>query len=62
MNCGYKVEYSQDRNEICIIPYPSIPCDDFIAFVAMYRELGYKYWLPADERKGFIFAKEKSKS
>jgi hypothetical protein len=59
MKSGYIVEYSDDRNEICIIPYPHIPFNDFIRLVKMYGELGYKWWLPADKREGYVFAKNK---
>lgn len=55
---GYRVEYSADGNQICIIPYFTIPLDDFFALVKMYGDLGYKCWLTADERCGYIFAKE----
>lgn len=57
MKSGYRVEYSKDENQICIIPYPSIPFLDFDAIVNVYIKLGYKRWLPADERNGFIFEK-----
>lgn len=58
---GFRVEYSKDRNEVCIIPDSFIPMQDFIDVVKMYGTLGYKYWLPADERCGYIFSKKKGK-
>jgi hypothetical protein len=57
INSGYKVEYSADGNQVCIIPNPSIPVNDMIALQKMYGKLGYKWWLPADERQGYIFSK-----
>jgi hypothetical protein len=56
---GYRVEYRENRNEVCIIPDTSIPMDDFIELGKMYINLGYKWWLPADERQGYRFCKEK---
>lgn len=57
MNSGFKVEYTSDLDEVCIIPWPSIPVEDCVALSKMYQKLGYKWWLPADERRGFIFSK-----
>lgn len=58
MNSGYRVEYTSDLDEVCIIPWPSIPIEDSVEISKMYGKLGYKYWLPADERRGFIFSKK----
>lgn len=55
---GFKVQYSQDTNQVCIIPNPFIPVNDFVEIIKMFGKLGYKWWLPADERCGFIYAKE----
>ncbi len=57
MTTGYSVEYSADGNEICIIPKLTIPFYDFDAIVKAYRKLGYIWWLPADERRGYRFSK-----
>jgi hypothetical protein len=62
MNSGFKVEYSDDKNEVCVIPYPLIPVEDFVELVNMFMKLGYKSWLPADERRGYIFSKKRKKN
>lgn len=54
---GYRVEYSTDKTEVCITPDPFIPIDDFTALVKAFDKKGYKWWLPADDRKGYIFSK-----
>ena len=59
MNSAYEVEYSEDQNEICIIPKKFIPFDDFVALTKMYSEMGYKYWLPTDNRRGYRFRRNK---
>jgi hypothetical protein len=56
---GFKVEFSEDRNQVCIIPTPFIPFAEFSALVKIYKKKGYKWWLPADERGGYIFSKIK---
>lgn len=43
MNNGFKVEYSDDDKQICIIPHPFIPFHDFDAIVSAFIKLGYKY-------------------
>ncbi len=58
---GYRVEYSDDLNEVCIIPHSFISIDHMTAITDMYIKLGYKFWLPADERRGFIYVKDKKK-
>lgn len=57
MKDGYKVEYDNE-DQICIIPSPFIPLNDAMLLAQLYNSLGYKYWLPADKRKGFIFSKK----
>lgn len=54
---SYTVEYTNEGNEVCIIPMPSIPFDDFKALSDLYIEQGYQYWLPADHRRGYRFSK-----
>ncbi len=56
LNNGYKVEHDNE-NQVCIIPWPFIGCDEFLMIIKVYTKLGYKYWLPADERKGYILSK-----
>jgi hypothetical protein len=58
MKEGYRVEYDND-DQVCIIPCPSIPLDDFAKVMLLYSELGYKWWLPADERRATIPTKPK---
>ena len=55
---GYRVEYDNE-DQVCIIPMPCIPFYDFHKIVNAYVELGYKWWLPADERGGYILSKKK---
>jgi len=57
MHSGYRVEYDND-DQVCIIPSPSIPLEEALALFKLYGDLGYKYWLPADSRRGYIFSKE----
>ena len=56
MKDGYRVKYDND-NQICIIPY-NMPLEDFIGLIKMYSDMGFKYWLPADERQGYILSKK----
>lgn len=58
MRRGYKIEFSEDSNQVCIIPNAFIYISDFDRIVNGFLKEGYKYWLPADHRGGFIFAKE----
>lgn len=60
MSNGFTVQYSSDGNEVCIIPDNGIPVKDFVLLTKCFVKLGYKWWLPADERRGYIFAKEVS--
>lgn len=55
---GYRVEYSQDDNEVCIIPAPMINIEHFCALTTMYNQKGYKWWLPADDRRGYLFCRD----
>ena len=59
MKSGYRVEYSDDENQVCVIPDTAIPFEDFIELTKMYRKFGYKWWIPADDRCGYIFTKYK---
>jgi hypothetical protein len=54
---GYRVEYDHDKGQVCIIPEPFIPFNDFIELSKMYLNLGYKHWLRADSREGYLYAK-----
>jgi hypothetical protein len=58
MNDGFKVEYSADGQQVCIIPNRTIPSEDFFMLSEMYVKLGYKWWLPSDVRGGYILSKE----
>ena len=53
---GYLVEYDNE-NQVCIIPKSLIPFEDFIELMKMYSNLGYKNWIVADERRGYILSK-----
>lgn len=56
MNSGYRVDYDNEH-QICIVPMPKIPINVLIDLIRLYDRRGYKFWLPADERQGFIFSK-----
>jgi len=58
MNHGYTVQYSDDMNEVCIIPHPAIDLEHFAYLTKMYNELGFKWWLPADNRRGYLYCKD----
>jgi hypothetical protein len=55
----YRIEYSKDGNEVCIIPMGSIPWEDFHALSNLFIKKGFEWWLPADERCGYLFSKVK---
>jgi len=58
LKTGYIVEIDDENEQICIIPSGGgIPTDHFLAVTKMVGEMGYKWWIPADHRKGFIFSK-----
>lgn len=59
-NCKYTIEYSDNGNKVYIIPCPTISTDDFFRISQMFIKDGFKHWLPADERRGYVFAKEMS--
>lgn len=59
MTEGFRVEYSEGGNQVCIIPMPFVNADHFAKIMQLYSDLGYKYWLPADERSGYILSKFK---
>ncbi len=52
----FTVEFDND-DQICIIPNTSIPHNIFCQLVTVFEIIGYKYWLPSDSRKGYIFSK-----
>jgi hypothetical protein len=58
MNSGYRVEYSEDWKQVCIMPDPSIPAVDLLAITDACIKLGYTRWLPADHRGGFLLEKK----
>lgn len=58
---GYKVEYDDEKGQVCIIPDPNIPIPHFTKLVKLLGKEGYKWWLPADERRGFLFSKKGGK-
>jgi hypothetical protein len=57
MKKEYKVQYSDDESEVCVIPSPSISTSDLKLLVKHFSKNGYKWWKPADERRGFTFSK-----
>lgn len=58
MTRGYRVEYSKDEEEVCIIPETGIPTDDYFTLCKLFNENGYKWMVPADERCGYRFVKK----
>jgi len=55
---GFEVQYSDDGNEVCIIPRPKISTKDFFALIESFRDQGYKSMIPADEKRGYTFVKK----
>jgi hypothetical protein len=53
---GCIIEYYND-DQVCIIPNPFMPVDDFGKILKLYSDMGYKVWLPADHRRGYILSK-----
>ena len=58
MKESYIVEHDND-DQVCIIPNPGISLETASALIKMYAGLGYVYWLPADQRRGFIYSKKR---
>lgn len=58
---GFEVQFSDDGNQVCIIPKPTISTSDFHALIKSLRKQGYKFMIPADERCGYIFVKRVKK-
>ena len=56
---GFEVEYSDDKNQVCIIPKNSLSLEEFDLLVNFFIKIGYKYCLPADEGCGYLFSKNK---
>jgi hypothetical protein len=61
-NISYRIEVTDDGNEVCIIPGKEggIPFEHMIALTKMFGEEGYVWWLPSDERCGYLFSKIRS--
>lgn len=59
---GWEVQYSEDKEEVCVIPRPSISCYDFHMLLEHFKKKGYKLWMPSDERCGYRFSKENVKT
>ncbi len=57
MKTSYRVEHDSD-DQVCIIPKPFISMTEFFAITKIYSNMGYKYWLPVDERGGYILSKK----
>lgn len=55
---GFEVQYSDDGNEVYIIPMIAVPFDDLLLLCDYYIHKGYKWWLPSDHRCGYRFVKE----
>ena len=56
---GWEVQYSEDQNEVCIIPHFGIDTSDFSMLLKYFQEKGYRYWVPPDERCGYRFVKKR---
>ena len=54
---GWKVEVSEDENEVCIIPLYKIPAPIFRDLIYHLEEAGFTHWIPADERCGYRIVK-----
>ncbi len=59
---AYKVEHSEDGNEVCIIPEPTMSIEEIRLLVKLYSDLGYNWWVASDERRGYTLAKIKRES
>lgn len=58
---GFEVQYSDDGNEVCIIPKPTISSVDFHALIRAFKKQKYKYCIGRDERCGYRFVKKYGK-
>lgn len=56
---GFRVEYDKKKEQVCIIPSPSIPTEVFFALIDVFGKQGYKYFLSADERCRYILSKRR---
>lgn len=54
---SYKVEYSSDGNEVCIIPIVGIPTDDMFALIKSFKKQRFNHHIPSDSRCGYTFVK-----
>ena len=55
---GLEVQLSEDGNEVCIIPRPYMPMQDFRFICDYYAQQGFDKWVASDERGGHRFVKE----
>jgi len=55
-----RIEISDDEETICLIPDPSISIEFMMELTKLAGNLGYVWWLPADERRGFLYSKNKT--
>jgi len=51
------IEYSDDGNEVCIIPKRTIRMMDLCSLMDHFYKEGFKWWVPADERCGYTLVK-----
>lgn len=56
---GWEVQYSEDDQEVCIIPRDSMPFDDLDLITKFFNDKGYTLWVKSDNRKGYNFLKPK---
>ena len=58
MREGFSVEYSDDRQQVCIIPKYFISTEELTLLINFYIKMGYIRWIPSDERQGYFFRKD----
>lgn len=52
------IEYSEDGNEVCLIPDPVVPLDIMRDLIDLHGSKGFRWWVPSDNRRGYRFVRE----
>ena len=52
------IEYSEDGNEVCLIPDPVMPIEPMQDLIDLHGAKGFNWWVPADQRRGYRFVRE----
>ena len=56
---NFTVTYSEDGNEVRLVPEPSINAEDFFHLIKSFRKQGFRLQIPDDRGHAYRFVKKK---